>query len=949
MNSPPALPRLLLIDASSFLYRAFHALPDLRSRSGHPTGAITGMVNMLRRVQDEWPSQYAACVFDPKGPTFRDAIYSDYKATRSSMPEDLAAQVPIIFQAVKALGWPMLVVDGVEADDVIGTLACQATAQGMTTVVATGDKDLAQLVNDHVILVDTMNRDGGPARVLDLAGVQEKFGVPANRIVDYLTLVGDTVDNIPGVEKVGPKTAAKWLAEHGSLDAVVAAADSISGVVGQNLRKALDWLPTARELVTVKTDCDLSSAITSFDESLIMQPLDTSVLAQLRDDYDLQRTFKGLAADATTEGQAHDTSFASGSSQASLSSGSTSYAQHSDTSPPRGPRDLFAESIATRYITVQSPQDLAQLVEKLSASPIAAFDTETSSLEARHAELVGLSFCMERGEAFYIPVGHVDATGNHEPDQLDLQTVLNALKPWFKSPQCAKLAQNFKYDAHVLNRYGIKIQGPIHDTLLQSYVIEAHKSHDLASLAERHLGRRGLSYDDVTGKGASRINFRQVDIAKASQYSCEDADFTLHLHQTLWPQIQADDKLRLVYETIEIPAMLALIDMEEAGILIDSEKLNDQSDELAKTIAALEVQAHELAGQPFNLGSPKQLGDILFEKLGYKPVKKTAKGAPSTDEDVLETLAKNYPLPKTLLEWRGLSKLKSTYTDKLPRMVDPITRRVHTTFSQAVAVTGRLASSEPNLQNIPIRTAEGRRIRQAFIAPAGCSLVSADYSQIELRIMAHLSEDAGLLDAFSKGEDVHRATASEIFGTPREEVTSEQRRYAKVINFGLIYGMSAFGLAQNLDIEREAARLYIERYFNRYPGVARYMDSIKAQARQHGYVETVFGRRLWLAEIRSPNGPRRAAAERAAINAPMQGTAADLIKLAMIKLQSALREQGLASRMLLQVHDELVLEAPDSELASLQALLPQVMTSVASLKVPLEVSVGYGPNWDEAH
>jgi DNA polymerase-1 len=937
-------PRLLLIDASSFLYRAFHALPDLRSRSGHPTGAITGMVNMLRRVQEEWPSHYAACVFDPKGPTFRDAIYADYKATRSSMPEDLAAQVPLIFQAVKALGWPMLVVDGVEADDVIGTLACQATAQGMTTVVATGDKDLAQLVNENVILVDTMSRDGGPARVLDLPGVQEKFGVSANRIVDYLTLVGDTVDNIPGVEKVGPKTAAKWLAEYGSLDAVVAAADSISGVVGQNLRKALDWLPTARELVTVKTDCDLLGAVASFDESLTMRPLDTSVLAQLRDDYDLQRTFKGLASE-----DGSSTYTAQARSTASSSASGADEAYKNDPQSSQSISDLFAESITTHYTTVQTQEALASLTDKLMAASIAAFDTETSSLEARHAELVGLSFCTERGEAFYIPVGHVDATGNIETDQLDLQTVLNALKPWFESSTCAKLAQNFKYDAHVLNRYSINIQGPIHDTLLQSYVIEAHKSHDLASLAERHLGRRGLSYDDVTGKGVSRINFRQVDIAKASQYSCEDADFTLHLHETLWPQIQGDEKLRLVYETIEIPAMLALIDMEDAGILIDSEKLNAHSNELTKTIAGLEVQAHELAGQPFNLGSPKQLGEILFEKLGYKPVKKTAKGAPSTDEDVLETLAQDYPLPKTLLEWRGLSKLKSTYTDKLPRMVDAHTGRVHTTFSQAVAVTGRLASSEPNLQNIPIRNAEGRRIRQAFIAPEGHTLVSADYSQIELRIMAHLSEDKGLLDAFSKGEDVHRATASEIFGTPRDEVTSEQRRYAKVINFGLIYGMSAFGLAQNLDIEREAARLYIERYFNRYPGVANYMESIKAQARQQGYVETVFGRRLWLAEIRSPNGPRRAAAERAAINAPMQGTAADLIKLAMIKLQAALQEQGLASRMLLQVHDELILEAPNGELETLQTLLPQVMTSVASLKVPLEVSVGHGPNWDEAH
>ena len=909
--------RLLLIDASSFVYRAFHGLPDLRSRAGLPTGAVTGMVNMLRRVRVEFPARYAACVFDPPGKTFRDDIFPDYKATRSAMPDDLRTQLPSIFEAVRALGWPLVVVEGLEADDVIGSLAHQASLRGLHTLVATGDKDLAQLVSDQVTLVDTMTRDGGPPRVLDRAGVLEKFGVPPERIVDYLSLVGDSVDNVPGVEKVGPKTAAKWIAEYGSLEAVMAAADAVKGLVGENLRKALDWLPTARILVTVKCDADLSGALPSFESALTPTEPSEEGLRKLRDQLDLGRSLRGLL----------------------------------DESQPTTTRSIDASAAAPaaiqgRYEAILSWQAFDLLLAQLEAAELVAFDTETTSLDPRHADLVGLSFAWAVGRAVYVPVGHRYAGA---PDQLPLAEVLARLQPWLESAQRPKLGQNLKYDAHVLLRAGIRLAGIAHDTLLQSYVLEAHRPHDLASLAHRHLNRSGLSYDEVTGKGAARIGFEQVAVEVATQYSGEDSDFTLHLHHTLWPQIQASPSLLRVYTEIELPSLQVLWAMEEAGIQVDAVLLEQQSEELARSIRDLEGQAHALAGEPFNLGSPKQLGEILFGKLGYKPVKKTAKGAPSTDEDVLEQLAQDYPLPKALLAWRGLSKLKSTYTDKLPRMVDPRTGRVHTTFSQAVAVTGRLASSEPNLQNIPIRTAEGRRIRQAFIAPEGCQLLSADYSQIELRIMAHLSEDPGLMTAFETGQDVHRATASEIFGLPVGEVSDDQRRYAKVINFGLIYGMSAFGLAQNLDIPRDAARLYIERYFDRYPGVARYMEQTKALAKERGYVETVFGRRLWLDEIRSPNGPRRAAAERAAINAPMQGTAADLIKLAMVQVYERLRVEGLRSRLLLQVHDELILEVPDAELPTVQRLVPSVMEQVAQLRVPLLASVGTGLNWDDAH
>jgi len=912
-------PRLLLVDASSFVYRAFHALPDLRSRSGHPTGAITGMINMLRRLRSDWPATYAACVFDPKGPTFRDALYPEYKANRSAMPDDLRAQLPIIFDAVRALGWPLVVVDGLEADDVIGSLAHQAMRQGLDTVIATGDKDLAQLVNDRVLLVDTMSRDGGPAKVTDVAGVKERFGVPPDRIIDYLALVGDAVDNVPGVHKVGPKTAVKWLEEFGSLDGVMQHAERVSGVVGENLRQALEWLPTARELVTVKCDADLSGVVPSFEEALQFRPVAPEGLARLRDEFDLAKSLRGLMDDPP-EG-------AVGLGQPTLPAA-----------------DLF--STEARYEVILDETGFEALLSSLAVATLVSFDTETTSIDARAADLVGLSFSWRVGEAFYLPVGHVYAGA---PEQLSLAKVLDGLGPWLEDATRLKVGQNLKYDAHVLRRYGISLRGMAHDTLLQSYVLEAHRSHDLGSLAERHLGRRGLSYDEVTGKGAGRIGFEQVSVEVATQYAAEDADFTLHLHETLWPQIQSDARLLRVYEEIEMPVMRVLFEMEENGIEVDASLLEAQSNELAVTIGELEQQAHALAGGPFNLGSPKQLAEILFERLGYKPVKKTAKGAPSTDEDVLEELAHDYPLPKVLLTWRGMSKLKSTYTDKLPKMVDPKTGRVHTTFSQAVAVTGRLASSDPNLQNIPIRTQEGRRIRQAFVAPAGSVLLSADYSQIELRIMAHLSEDAGLIEAFETGQDVHRATASEIFGVPREEVNDEQRRYAKVINFGLIYGMSAFGLARNLDIERDAAKRYIERYFLRYPGVAQYMERIKQEAKSLGYVQTVFGRRLWLPEITSPNGPRRAGAERAAINAPMQGTAADLIKLAMVQMQAALEKAALKTRLLLQVHDELILEVPQNELPEVGELVPRVMENVASLRVPLVVSVGAGANWDAAH
>jgi DNA polymerase-1 len=920
---------LVLVDGSGYLYRAFHALPDLRTSAGEPTGAIRGFISMLRLLAEQSPSEYRACVFDAKGRTFRDDLFAEYKANRPAMPEDLAAQIGPIHEAAQALGWPLLEVPGVEADDVIGTLAERARREGLRTVIVSTDKDLAQLVGDQIELLDTMSRDGGPPRRFDREGVIARFGVPPERIVDYLMLVGDSVDNVPGVEKVGPKTAARWLNEYGSLDELIRNAGSIGGAAGENLRKAIGWLPTARELITVRTDADLSAQVPTL-QALQARPPDAPALRRLFERFEFRSWLKGL------EPMGADLEAASAAAPAAEAAAAAvaKEARPALHTPP------------VRYETVLTDQQLDQWVTRVEAAPLTSLDTETTSLDPMAARLVGLALSVSEHEGCYIPLAH-RYTG--APAQLALEQVLHRLGPWLQSPRHPKVGQNLKYDAHVLANHGIALAGIEHDTLLQSYVLEAHRGHDMEALAERHLGRLTITYEQVCGKGARQIGFDEVSIERATEYSAEDAEVTLALHHVLWPRVREHDGLRFVYQSIEIPVSRVLFGMERAGVLVDPVRLTAQSRELGERILALEQQAHQLAGQPFNLGSPKQIGEILFGKLGLPVQKKTASGAASTDEDVLERLAADFPLPRTLLEHRALSKLKSTYTDKLPAMVRQDTGRVHTTYGQTIAVTGRLASSDPNLQNIPIRTAEGRRIREAFVAPPGSHIVSADYSQIELRIMAHLSDDAGLLQAFATGQDVHRATASEVFGVGVNEVTPDQRRTAKVINFGLIYGMSAFGLASNLGIGRDEARGYIERYFTRYPGVARYMDATRALARRQGYVETVFGRRLWLPEINSPNGPRRQAAERAAINAPMQGTAADLIKLAMVATADWLHRESLHTRLIMQVHDELVFEVPDAELETIRARVPELMGQVASLKVPLAVDVGAGQNWDQAH
>ncbi len=917
---------LLLVDGSSYLYRAFHAMPDLRNRLNEPTGAIYGVLNMLRRLHREYPADYSACVFDAKGKTFRDDIYAEYKAHRPPMPEDLARQIAPLHDAIRAMGWPLLMVDGVEADDVIGALAKTAEREGMRTVISTGDKDMAQLVNPQVTLVNTMSNE-----VLDEAGVEAKFGLPPARIVDYLTLVGDAVDNVPGVEKCGPKTALKWLTQYGTLDNLVAHADEIGGVVGDNLRHALDWLPTAHDLITIR--CDVPLPVGLHDLGHTAQ--DSGRLAELYEHFEFKSWLKEL--NAPDEGDS-----GKGEGRIERSARAAAYA------PPAAHGDLFSgEAVLTRdYETLLTEEALQRWLGMIAAAPLVCFDTETTSLDPMTAKLVGMSFSTEAGKAAYLPLTH-DYAG--APDQLNLSAALQQIAPLLENPAIRKVGQNLKYDKHVLANHGIALNGIAHDTLLQSYVLESHRSRNMDSLAMRHLGVKTITFAEVAGKGAKQVGFNQVEISRATEYAAEDADITLQLHQTLYPQIERNEQLLHVYQQMEIPVLDILFKMERNGVLIDSAKMQAQSHEIGHKLLLLEQQAHALAGQPFNLGSPKQLQEILFGKLGIKPLKKTPTGAPSTDEDVLEELALDHPLPKVLLEYRGLAKLKSTYTDKLPRMVNPASGRVHTSYSQAVAVTGRLASSEPNLQNIPVRTAEGRRIREAFIAPPGSVIVSADYSQIELRIMAHLSHDSGLLTAFAAGEDIHRATAAEIFGCTRNEVSSEQRRYAKVINFGLIYGMSAFGLASQMGVERGTAQSYIERYFARYPGVADYMKHTRETAKMQGYVETLFGRRLWVPEINSPNGMRRQGAERAAINAPMQGTAADLIKLAMISVDDWLTKQGLASRMIMQVHDELVLEVPEAELEQINANLPRLMADVAKLDVPLLVDIGTGANWEQAH
>lgn len=885
-------------------------MPDLRNAQGEPTGALYGVVNMLRKLVSDHKADYAACIFDARGKTFRDDLYPDYKSHRPPMPEDLAAQIEPIHEAVRALGWPVLAIEGVEADDVIGTLACQATAKDIHTIVSTGDKDLAQLVDSHVTLVNTMTGE-----VLDEPGVQNKFGVSPDRIVDYLMLIGDTVDNVPGVTKVGPKTAVKWLGEFGSIDALVEQADGIKGVAGNNLREAISQFPLTRQLLTVKCDCDLTGHVNSMDDLQPHQP-DTDTLQALYEKYGFRTWLREITGDAERVPQ--------GDARVIVEA-------------PAAPAEL-------RYQIISGWPAFDEWMAQMAEAPLVALDTETTSLDEMQATLVGISMSAEPGVACYIPLAH---RGPDNPEQLPKVEVLQRLRGWLEDPAHPKLLHHAKYDTHVFANEGITLAGITEDTMLQAYVLESHRGVGLADLSQRYLGRSGITYEELCGKGAKQIGFDEVAVDKGGHYACEDADFTLQLHQALRPRVAADEGLERIYQ-LEIQVSRVLTIIERNGVKVDAAELGRQSHRLGQEMLTLEQRAYELAGQPFNLNSPKQLGEILFGRMQLPVVRKTASGAPSTDEEVLTKLAQDYPLPQVLLEYRGLSKLKSTYTDKLPRMINTRTGRVHTHYSQAAVITGRLASSDPNLQNIPVRTEAGRRVREAFIAENGV-IVSADYSQIELRIMAHVSDDANLQQAFAAGEDIHRATASEIFGVSLADVTSEQRRAAKAINFGLIYGMGVFGLASNLGITRDAAQAYIDRYFARYPGVAQYMETTRQLARQQGYVETVFGRRLQMPDIRAASGPRRQGAERAAINAPMQGTAADLIKMAMIEVQDWLTAEKLASRMIMQVHDELVLEVPDNELEVVRKRLPELMCGVAALRVPLVAEVGVGPNWEQAH
>ena len=921
---------LLLVDGSSYLYRAFHAMPDLRADPADPsspaTGAIRGMVNMLQKLRKDHHADYAACVFDAKGKTFRDDMYPAYKATRSPMPPDLRSQIEPVHEVVALMGWPVLTVPGVEADDVIGTLACMASAQGIQVIISSGDKDLSQLVDQHITVIDTMND-----KRRDLAGVEAEFGVPPSLMVDYQALVGDTVDNVPGVPKCGPKTAVKWLLEYGSLDNLVAHAGDIKGVVGDNLRASLDWLPQGKALVTIKKDCDLSEFVSGLPamNSIAIGAHKQADLAVFYEKYGFKGLVRSLQSDAPP---------AADDKPAVKSEPGLFDEPDAAVVVPRQPSTLVFDTILTW-------EAFDIWFAKLQAAELVALDTETTSIDEMLAEIVGISFSVKPDEAAYIPLTHdyPDA-----PAQLSRDEVLAKLKPWLEDPSKLKLGQHIKYDRHVFANHGIEVQGYAHDTMLQSYVLEVNEKHGLSSLASRHLGRSGITFEDLCGKGAHQIKFNQVDIAKAAEYSCEDADQTLAVHRVLWPRLQAIDKLKFIYE-LEIKSSESLYRIERNGVLIDGPMLAKQSGELGLRLVQLETEAYEIAGQPFNLGSPKQLGEIFFDKLGMPVIKKTPSGARSTDEEVLEKLAEDYPLPAKLLEHRSLSKLKGTYTDKLAQLALPRTGRVHTHYAQAVAVTGRLSSNDPNLQNIPVKTAEGRRVREAFVAAPGKVIASADYSQIELRIMAHISEDAALLKAFTDGIDVHRATAAEVFGVAVQEVSSEQRRYAKVINFGLIYGMSSFGLAKNLGIETKAAAAYIEKYFQRYPGVKNYMDETRLSAKSKGYVETVFGRRLYLPEINSPNGPRRGGAERAAINAPMQGTAADLIKLSMNKVLDVLDSEKRKAKMIMQVHDELVFEVPADEVEWVRVEIPRLMAGVAELKVPLLAEIGIGENWEKAH
>jgi len=891
---------LVLVDGSSYLFRAFHALPPLTNSQGEPTGAVVGVINMLRKLIEEYQPAHIAVVFDAKGGTFRNEIYPEYKAHRPPMPDDLRVQIEPLHETIRAMGLPLIITPGVEADDVIGTLATQATEHGMTTVISTGDKDLAQLVNDQVTLINTMNDSK-----LDREGVIAKFGVPPERIVDYLSLMGDSVDNIPGVNKCGPKTAVKWLTSYDSLEGVIAHADEVKGKVGEYLRDRLEQLPLSRELTTIRCDVELDQKPTALKPS-------APNTQKLRELYSRIESSRLLA-----------------------------------TLDESGKPAIEEQVIETDYEVILTQADFERWMEKLEQAELFAFDTETTSLDYMQAEIVGLSFAVTAGEAAYLPLAH-DYPG--APEQLSRDAVLRRMQPLLENPEQLKVGQNLKYDMSVLANHGITLQGIAYDTMLESYVADSTATrHDMDSLAKKYLGLSTIKFEDVAGKGAKQISFNQVALEQAGPYAAEDADITLRLHHEIWPKIASEQSLTELFQKIEVPLVPVLSRIERTGVHIDSAMLKAQSQQLATRMHELEQAAYDLAGQPFNMASPKQIGEIFFNQLQLPVIAKTPKGAPSTAEAVLQELAEEYELPRLLLEHRGLSKLKSTYTDKLPLQVSPKTGRIHTSYHQAVTATGRLSSSDPNLQNIPVRNEEGRRIRQAFIPEAGHRMVAADYSQIELRIMAHLSEDEGLLRAFTAGQDVHRATAAEVFGLEPDQVSSEQRRSAKAINFGLIYGMSAFGLAKQLGIERKAAQSYVDLYFERYPGVQAFMDRIREEAKEQGYVETVFGRRLYLPEINSRNGMRRAAAERTAINAPMQGTAADIIKRAMLKVDEWVCTQKPAVRMIMQVHDELVFEVRDDQLDSAVTEIRNAMESAADLAVPLVVDVGIGDNWDEAH
>ena len=892
-------PPVILVDGSSYLFRAFHALPPLTNSKGQPTGAVYGVINMLRKLRQEYQPEYMAVVFDARGKTFRHDIYEEYKAHRPPMPDDLKAQIEPLHQLVKALGFPLISVEGVEADDVIGTLAVRATQQQKEMLISTGDKDLAQLVTPHVTLINTMNNE-----VLDEDGVESKFEVPPERIIDYLTLVGDTSDNIPGVPKVGPKTAVKWLKQYDSLDNLLEHAEEITGKIGDNLRNSIDDLPMSRDLVTIRCHLDLGLDL----DDLKMQQPDNETLHDMYVDLEFRTWLDDMSG--------------------------------GESAPAKKPSN-------SDYQTVLDKKDFDAWLKKLKAADAFAFDTETTSLDYMAARAVGVSFSLKEGEAAYVPFGH-DYPG--APEQLSEKDVLGALKPLLENAKKAKIGQNLKYDAHVLANHGIHMQGIAEDTMLESYVLDSTQRHDMDSMALRLLGHETVHFVDIAGKGAKQLTFNQIDLEQAGPYAAEDADITLQIHHKLSAQLKAEKKLMAVYRDLELPLLPVLLNIERTGVKVDVAMLKKHSKELAKSIVGIEQQAFDVAGETFNLASPKQLQTLLFDKLGLEPKRKTPKGQPSTAEDVLQELAdEGEELPALILKHRGMSKLKSTYTDKLPQQVDAETGRVHTSYNQTVAATGRLSSTDPNLQNIPIRSEEGRRIRQAFIAEKGYCLLAADYSQIELRIMAHLSQDESLLKAFSEGMDIHKATAAEVFGVTVDEVDSSQRRAAKAINFGLIYGMSAFGLAKQLGIGRYEAQEYVDLYFARYPGVKAYMDSTRKKAHEQGYVETVFGRRLYLPEINSRNGQRRQYAERTAINAPMQGTAADIIKRAMISVDRALTAKKLDARVVMQVHDELVVEVAEKQAEKLAKLLHSSMESAAELSVPLIVEVGKGSNWDEAH